>query len=660
MPPPVPPAYQSRDFGSTESRGYVSSPGYQPILAPPRAEAGRHSHPNGGDYSQQPEAAQPDQQPRQSGAPAGRHHGEEQAERSPWAPATLPPGYKRIPTARTSPPPEYDEAPAYQDPPISTPASVSRPYARPVDQGPRNESSQWAESRAARAQTAEPVERSRSAELDGHRTLPASLARPASPPGLAQAQAAQAQAAQPQAAQPQPHQVDRAAPAGPARPQASADSPWREPHWSEGPARWSEPARREPVADDQPYSRLLPQRVPAEPDVPSVSGVPDVPAVEPESGGEPAATPELTRIATYLRDEDEEVATTRPDGFNIPAVLAAVRLVPGVRDAQVRTNPSGAHTLRLELADDADPGNVSRMVTRLLNERMGLAAEPNDALLGPAVPTAAPPGRRHTATVPEAPAPELGPPARFDPVPASPAPASTRPAPAPVPAPPASAPARPAAAATSAPAPAPQARATQPRPAELRAVQPVPAEPEPADGRTAEVRTIEGRAAGVRGAAGRAAARATDQGRDSVPAHRPLPGGSGAPRVVLEQVEVSTHSADALVEVRLSTDCGVAVGVANGPAFDGYVLRLAAAAAGNAIDDLLVDSAGARRARCFIEHATVVPLGSCEVAVVVLLLAHGGWIEQLSGSAVVNGDQRQAVVRATLAAVNRRLEALLP
>jgi hypothetical protein len=129
---------------------------------------------------------------------------------------------------------------------------------------------------------------------------------------------------------------------------------------------------------------------------------------------------------------------------------------------------------------------------------------------------------------------------------------------------------------------------------------------------------------------------------------------------VLEQVEVSTHSADALVEVRLSTDCGVAVGVANGPAFDGYVLRLAAAAAGNAIDDLLVDSAGARRARCFIEHATVVPLGSCEVAVVVLLLAHGGWIEQLSGSAVVNGDQRQAVVRATLAAVNRRLEALLP
>jgi hypothetical protein len=44
---------------------------------------------------------------------------------------------------------------------------------------------------------------------------------------------------------------------------------------------------------------------------------------------------------------------------------------------------------------------------------------------------------------------------------------------------------------------------------------------------------------------------------------------------------------------------------------------------------------------------------------VVLLLACGGWVEQLAGSAVVTGDDRDAMVRATLAAVNRRLEALL-
>ena len=36
------------------------------------------------------------------------------------------------------------------------------------------------------------------------------------------------------------------------------------------------------------------------------------------------------------------------------------------------------------------------------------------------------------------------------------------------------------------------------------------------------------------------------------------------------------------------------------------------------------------------------------------------WIEQLTGSSIANGDARSAMVRATLAAVNRRLEGLLP
>jgi hypothetical protein len=34
-------------------------------------------------------------------------------------------------------------------------------------------------------------------------------------------------------------------------------------------------------------------------------------------------------------------------------------------------------------------------------------------------------------------------------------------------------------------------------------------------------------------------------------------------------------------------------------------------------------------------------------------------VEQLAGSALVSGDPRQAVVRATLSAINRRMEALL-
>ena len=73
------------------------------------------------------------------------------------------------------------------------------------------------------------------------------------------------------------------------------------------------------------------------------------------------------------------------------------------------------------------------------------------------------------------------------------------------------------------------------------------------------------------------------------------------------------------------------------------------------MDQLLVD-VGRRpaRARCYIEHAAVVPLGGCEVAVVVLLLLYDGWVEQLAGSAVISGDPPPGVVRATLAAVNRR------
>src|SRR6185503_15373310 len=75
-----------------------------------------------------------------------------------------------------------------------------------------------------------------------------------------------------------------------------------------------------------------------------------------------------------------------------------------------------------------------------------------------------------------------------------------------------------------------------------------------------------------------------------------------APRVVIDQVEVSTQGVDAMVEVRLSADGAPAVGVASGPAVDGYILRLAAVAAASAIDELLVDVEAGTRSRCFIEH----------------------------------------------------------
>jgi hypothetical protein len=132
-----------------------------------------------------------------------------------------------------------------------------------------------------------------------------------------------------------------------------------------------------------------------------------------------------------------------------------------------------------------------------------------------------------------------------------------------------------------------------------------------------------------------------------------------APRVAVDQVRVSTLGTEATVEVRLMADGLPSVGAASGPAVDGYLLRLAAQAAASAIDGLVEASPNAPPVRCFIDHAGVVPFGSVAVAVVIVLITGAGWVEQLVGSALVGGDPRQAMVRATLAAVNRRLESLL-
>ncbi|WP_406075577.1 hypothetical protein [Micromonospora sp. NBC_01638] len=388
---------------------------------------------------------------------------------------------------------------------------------------------------------------------------------------------------------------------------------------------------------------VLPQRVPAEPDVPVV---PEPPAVEP-----PAETPELARIATHLRRDDEPAPLReRPEGFDVNAILDAVREVAGVRDAALRRTPAGAHSLRLDLADGADPAEVSRQVARLLQERMGLAAAPQNV---PGLPTTPPPPVRR--------------------------------------------------------------RLAEPRAAERRTSEPPSAAPRDAgvDPRTGEIRAAESTAAGRSpGGRGEATPAATEQrtgadtsrrrrsnaphrGRATVeepgsvsaapagaatgsPAtvgasysggqvtttesapSRPLDtGGTPGPRVVIDHVQVSTFGLDANVEIRLLAGGDSASGYATGPAVDGYVLRLCAVAAAAAVDELLRSVENAERGRCFVEHAAVVPFGNCEVATVVVLLVCEGWVEQLAGSALVAGDPRQAVVRATLAAVNRRLEALL-
>ncbi|MEH0938623.1 hypothetical protein [Micromonospora psammae] len=383
----------------------------------------------------------------------------------------------------------------------------------------------------------------------------------------------------------------------------------------------------EPAVDDLRSDRdmaVLPQRVPAEPDVPVV---PEPPAVEP-----PAETPELARIATHLRREDEPAPLReRPEGFDVNAILDAVREVAGVRDAALRRTPAGAHSLRLDLSDGADPAEVSRMVARLLQERMGLAAAPQNLPGSPAAPL------RRRAAESRTPQPRAGEPRdrAGDAEPRRAVPREQDPGAVPV--------ADPAGTMTGVARRRRQGSAHRGRASveEATAGLAVPATGSPVTGGTSysggQMTTTE-----------------------TAPS-RPLDtGGVPGPRVVIDHVQVSTFGLDATVEVRLLAGGEVAAGHSFGPAVDGYVLRLCAVAAAAAVDQLLRGAErDADRGRCFVEHAAVVPFGNCEVATVVVLLVCDGWVEQLAGSALVAGDPRQAVVRATLAAVNRRLEALL-
>lgn len=345
----------------------------------------------------------------------------------------------------------------------------------------------------------------------------------------------------------------------------------------------------------------LPQRIPAEPDVPKDIAAPPAAPLEDKA--------QLSKIRDVLRRDDVPSAD-RPQAFDVEAILEAVRAVAGVREATMRTTPAGAHHLRLELAEGADPATISRMVARMLQEQMGL-----DAAL-----TGEPPRIPGQAEPPSAPEPPVVPGPRTGLGAEPPAPPQTW------------------------PTPVPDKRETRRRhPVSVPRRQP------------GELRPSE---------------RAAATWRTGAPDTEPPGGGQPpslatdrdqGPRAIIEHVQTSTFGLDATVEVRLNTGTKQAAGVASGPAVDAYVLRLCAAATAAAIDDLLREgTTTGEPGRCFVEHAALVPMGSCDVAVVVVLLVCGGWVEQLAGSALVSGDPRRAVVRATLSAVNRRLAALLP
>lgn len=123
------------------------------------------------------------------------------------------------------------------------------------------------------------------------------------------------------------------------------------------------------------------------------------------------------------------------------------------------------------------------------------------------------------------------------------------------------------------------------------------------------------------------------------------------PRLVSIGFTASNNRACARVELEFSRD--LYDGEAEGPNTSFNKLRLTAAAALKAIESFT-------RQRCsfLLEDVVIVPTGRWETALVVVTAIAQGREERLVGAVLVEGDRAEAVVKATLSAVNRRLSFL--
>ncbi len=125
-------------------------------------------------------------------------------------------------------------------------------------------------------------------------------------------------------------------------------------------------------------------------------------------------------------------------------------------------------------------------------------------------------------------------------------------------------------------------------------------------------------------------------------------------RLTIRRVQMLTAGLGVVATVQLGLEGAVYEGTAEGAATVTSVHRSVAIATLRAVESV-VDS----RARFEVEHLEVAISGLDRTALVVITMLTGRASERLSGASVVREDIRQAVVRAVLAAVNRRLEPML-
>src|SRR4051794_25107856 len=127
-----------------------------------------------------------------------------------------------------------------------------------------------------------------------------------------------------------------------------------------------------------------------------------------------------------------------------------------------------------------------------------------------------------------------------------------------------------------------------------------------------------------------------------------------AGRPAISRMHLVSSGLDVTATVTLTSDGRTAAGESRNSASQSGVQRAVASATLRAVEELSGDIA-----RFELDHLEVTQLGSDRMVIVALTMLSSRGTERLTGAAAVREDVRQAVIRATLDALNRRLETLL-
>lgn len=125
-------------------------------------------------------------------------------------------------------------------------------------------------------------------------------------------------------------------------------------------------------------------------------------------------------------------------------------------------------------------------------------------------------------------------------------------------------------------------------------------------------------------------------------------------RLVIERVALVSAGLGTTVSVSLGLDGQSYEGSAEGTSTAGSLHRSVAGATLRAVEAVVDGSV-----RFDVEHVEIATTGPDRTALVVLTMVTDRATQRLSGASVVREDVRQAVIRAVLAAVNRRVEPML-